>query len=145
MITLRRRAFVSVAAISTITLTLGACVSAAAHPVLDRPISTEASLLAIRFDNLSRDAVDVYLIGSKREWMLGRVAPGAVASLPLPEGAFAQGSMKVQLAVLAGAPPTLAAARDPRAVLTIAAPASTYLSQRWTFSEGNLTSLPLGR
>ena len=142
MITLCRRAFVSIAAIGALTLSLGACVSGGSHPMLDRPISTEASLLAIRFDNLSRETVDVYLIGTKREWNLGRVAPGAVASLPLPEAAFAAGSMKVQLAVIAGGGQTLAAARDPRAILTIAAPASAFLSQRWTFSVGNLTPLP---
>ena len=142
MITLCRRTFVSTVAITTITLALGACVSAGSRPMVDRPMSAEASLLAVRFDNLSRETVDVYLISTTREWMLGRVAPGAVASLPLPEGAFAEGSMKVRLAVLAGGRQTLAAALDPRAVLTNAQPASAFLSERWTFSLGNLTSLP---
>lgn len=141
MITLSRRAFVSSAAIITMTLALGACVSAPSRHALDRPISTQNDLLSIRFDNPSRQTVDVYLIGVKREWMLGRVAPGAVAKLRLPDEAFAEGGMMVQLAVLAGEPRTFAAARDPRAVLTIAQPASAILSQYWTFSQGNLTSL----
>jgi hypothetical protein len=123
------------------TLALGSCVSAPSRQALDRPISTENDLLSIRFDNPSRQTVDVYLIGVKREWMLGRVAPGAVAKLRLPDEAFAEGGMMVQLAVLAGEPRSFAAARDPRAVLTIAQPASAILSQYWTFSQGNLTSL----
>jgi hypothetical protein len=124
----------------TMTLVLGACVSAPSRPV-DGPISTEAHPVTIRFDNRARESVDVYLIGAKREWMLGRVAPGAIASLPLPDGALAEGSMMVRLAVLAGERLTLAAARHPRAVLTVAQPPSAILSQRWTFSQGDLTSL----
>ena len=141
MTTLSRRTFVSIAATVTMTL-LGACVSASARPVSDRSISGGASLLSIRFDNLSRQTVDVYLIGTKREWMLGRVAPGAVASLRLPDEAFAAGSMMSRLAVLAGERETFAAARDPRAVFSITEPASAFLSKRWSFSQGNLVSLP---
>ena len=142
MTTLCRRAFVSIAATITMTLPLGACVSASSRPVQDRPESTLADLLTIRFENVSRERVDVYLIGTKREWMLGRVAPGAVATLRLPDEAFAPGAMRVQLAVLAGERKTLAAARDPGAVFTITQPASALLSQRWTFSQGSLISLP---
>jgi len=140
MTTLCRRAFVSIAATMTITLALGACVSAPSRPALE-PISTEAHPLTIRFDNLGRERVDVYLIGAKREWLLGRIAPGAIVSLQLPDGALEEGSMMVQLAVIAGERLTFAAARHARAVLTVAQPASTILSQRWTFSQGNLISL----
>ncbi len=142
MTTLFRRAFVSIAVTITTTLPLGACVSAASRPMPDRPISRGANLLSIHFDNLSRQTVDVYLIGIKREWMLGRVAPGGVATLRLPDEAFTGGSMAVRLAVLAGERETFAAARDPRAVFSITEPASAVLSQRWSFSEGNLTAVP---
>jgi len=142
MTTLCRRSFVSIAAAMTMTLALGACASAPSTPVPSRTISTVADLLSIRFDNPSRETVDVYLIGTTREWRLGRVAPGAVATLRLPDDAFAQGSMMVRLAVLAGGPATFAAARDPRAVLTVAQPASKILGQRWSFSQGSLLSLP---
>ena len=141
MITLCRRGFVSIAATLTLTLALGGCASAPSHPVQNRPGPTLSDLLSIRFDNPSRETVDVYLIGTKREWRLGRVAPGAIATLRLPDEAFAEGSMMVRLAVLAGERVTFEAARDPRAVMTVAQPASTILSQRWTFSQGNLTSL----
>ncbi|HJP85960.1 MAG TPA: hypothetical protein VJ852_08225 [Gemmatimonadaceae bacterium] len=142
MITLCRRAFVSIAATVTMTLALVACASAGSQRGLDRPSSTEDRLLSIRFDNPSRETVDVYLIGTKREWRLGRVAPGAVATLRLPDEAFAEGSMMVRLAVLAGAKETFAAARDPRAVFTITQPATAILSQRWTFTQGSLISVP---
>jgi hypothetical protein len=140
MTTLRRRAFVSIAATMTMTLALGACVSAPSRPVLNAPISTETRPLTIRFDNLARESVDVYLIGAKREWLLGRVAPGAIASLRLPDGALAEGSMMVRLAVLAGERPTFQAARHARATLTVAQPATAILSQQWRFSQGELTS-----
>ncbi len=122
------------------TLALGACASAPSRPVPDGP-SANTHPLTIRFDNLARESVDVYLIGVKRERWLGRVAPGAIASLPLPDGELAEGAMMIRLAVLAGERQTLAAARHPRAVLTVAQPASAILSQRWTFSQGTLNSL----
>ena len=123
------------------TLVLGACASTPTHPVLDGQLTTRTLPLNIRFDNLERESVDVYLIGPKREWRLGRVAPGAIATLRLPDDAFAEDAMMVRLAVLAGAPLTFAAARNPRSVLTVAQPASTMLSQEWTFSRGALTSV----
>jgi hypothetical protein len=143
MTTLCRRAFVSIATI-TITLALGACVGSPSRS-MNRPISTEALPLTFRFDNLGRESVDVYLIDTKREWMLGRVAPGATATLKLPDEAFAEGSMRVRLAVIAGEHLTFAAARNPRALLTVEQSGATFLSQRWTFSQGSLTPLPLGQ
>ena len=142
MTTLCRRAFVSIAATITMTLALGACASASSRPVSNRATSTEDRLMSVRFDNLSLETVDVYLIGAKREWMLGRIAPGGVANLRLPEEAFVQGSTRVRLAALAGEHARLDVARDPRAVFTIMQSPSAILLQRWTFSGGNLTSLP---
>jgi hypothetical protein len=142
MTTSRQRAFVSTAAIMTITLALGACIGASSHSEPNAPISIDALPLTIRFDNTARERVDVYLIGAKREWVLGRVEPGAIASLRIPEEVLAKGSMYVRLAVLAGEPLTFEAARNPRARLSIAQPAATILSQEWTFSQGELTPLP---
>jgi hypothetical protein len=140
MTTSCRRAFVSIGATMTITLALAACVHAPSRQVPDRLISTDARPLTIRFDNLGRERVHVYLIGATREWLLGRVEPGAIATLRIPEEALAEGSMFVRLAVLAGERRTFEAARHPRARLTIAQPASAILSQRWSFSQGQLTS-----
>ena len=140
MTTSRERAFVSIATIMTITLALNACASS--HPESNVRTAVDALPLTIRFENTGRDRVDVYLIGAKREWVLGRVEPGAIASLRIPEEALAKGSMYVRLAVLAGEPLTFEAARNPHAMLSIAQPAAAILSQKWMFSQGELTPLP---
>ena len=141
MTTSARRAFVSIAATMAITLALGGCIGASARPVHNAGILIDALPLIIRFDNTGRERVDVYLIGVKRQWVLGRVEPGAIASLRIPEEALAKGSMYVRLAVIAGEPLTFEAARNPRARLTIAQPASAILSQEWKFSQGELSSV----
>jgi hypothetical protein len=141
MTTSSPRAFVSIAATIALTLALGACAHTPSRPLPDGLISTDFGPLTIRFDNLGRERVDVYLIGAKREWILGRVEPGATASLRIPEEALAKGLTHVRLAVLQGERLTFQAARNPRARLTIAQPASAILSQRWSFSQGALTSL----
>ena len=141
MTTSSQRAFVSLAATMTITLALAACIRAPSRSVPDPEISTYADLLTIRFDNSARERVDVYLIGATREWVLGRVEPGAIATLRIPDEAFGKGSMYVRLAVIAGEPLTFAAARNPHARLSIAQPASTILSQQWSFSQGELRPL----
>ena len=141
MTTSSPRTFVSTAATIALTLVLGACVHTTSRQVPDGLVSTDAAPLTIRFDNLSRDRVDVYLIGPKREWILGRVEPGATANLRIPEAALAEGLTFVRLAVLEGERLTFQAARNPRARLTIAQPASAILLQRWSFSQGAVTSL----
>ena len=139
MTTSSPRAFVSIAATIAITLALGACFHAPSRPVPD-PIST-AGPQTFRFDNLGVERVDVYLIGGRREWLLGRVEPGAIASLRIPEGAFADGSKFVRLAVIANEQPTFQAARNPRAKLTIGLPPAAIMKQRWSFSQGEITSV----
>ena len=136
MTTSSRRSFVSIAA-TLITLALGACAHASSRhePEL---MAADASLLSIPFDNLGRERVDVYLIGGKREWLLGRLEPGASENLRIPEEAFADGSKFVRLAVLANEKRTFQAARNPRAKITIALPPAEILSQRWSFSQGAL-------
>jgi hypothetical protein len=98
--------------------------------------------LTIRFDNGAREHVHVYLVGRHRQWLLGRVEPGARATLRIPKAALAGYLGVVQLAVLTGERLTLQAARHSRATFTVAQPASAILSQRWMFAQGQLTSLP---
>jgi hypothetical protein len=147
MITPRTRAIVSLAATLTAALALGACARSPARP--GPAARADVAALAgrpatIRFDNGGRERVLVYLVGEQREWLLGRVEPGARATLRLPRASLAGSPGLVRLAVLAGERLTLQAARDPRATVattTIAQPVSTILSQRWTFAQGQLTSL----
>jgi hypothetical protein len=140
MTTPRTAAHVSLAAA---LLALGAC---ARRPALPAPVGGATAALAARafavpFDNGGREHVHVYLIGERREWLLGRVEPGARAMLRIPEASFVAGQGFVRLAVLAGRPMTAAAAREPRATFTVRQPAGALLSQGWTFAQGQLTAL----
>ena len=143
MTTPRPYVLVSRAAMTILTLALGACASAPARPALEQPSPIEAGQVSLRFDNLARTYVHVYLIGQKREWLLGRVEPGAVATLRIPDGSLESNPGFVQLAVVEGKHVTQQAARDARAQLTIAQPASSILAQQWRFVPGQLTSREL--
>jgi hypothetical protein len=144
MTTSRARALVSLAT-TIATVALGACAGAAPRQSLEGWGPSEGRPLAIRFDNDGRDYVHVYLVDERRQWLLGRVEPGAIATLRIPAAALASHSGPMQLAVIAGGRVTLQAARDPRVRLTIAQPASHILSQQWRFAQGQLTSLGLPR
>ena len=132
-----RLALVSLA----LAMTVGGCVQSASGEPLYRPAATGDESRAIRFENGGRDFVHVYLIGERREWLLGRVEPGAVATLRIPDESLGERDGFVRLAVLTGQRVTLRAARDPRARFTVAQPAAAMLSQRWMFSQGELTSV----
>lgn len=144
MTTSRTRPLVSLATM-IVTVALGACAGAAPRQAAGGWAPTEAHPRAIRFDNDSRDYVHVYLVGERRQWLLGRVETGAIAILRIPAAAFAEPSGRMQLAVIAGGRVTLQAARDPRVQLTIVQPASHILSQQWRFAQGQLTSFGLPR
>ena len=140
MSTPRARTLVSLTAALAMTLALGACTGAPRRFELDGPSPAQDRSTALRFDNGGREPVHVYLVGQQREWLLGRVEPGAIAMLRLPETSLADDPGFVQLAVVAGGGVTLRAARDPRARLSIAQPASAILSRGWRFAQGELTS-----
>ena len=149
MTTPRIRSLVSLAAALTVTLTLSACASAPSRLVREEPANSEGQPLAIRFDNDARDYVHVYLVSDQRQWLLARVAPGARATLRIPEEALADAAGRMRLAVLTGERVTLWAPSEASAAITLAQPAAAFRSQRWTFSQalanGQLTALPLRR
>jgi len=105
--------------------------------------------MSIRFDNQARQYVHVYLVGESREWLLGRVEPGARATLRVPDGAMSDDAFRMQLAVLAGDRVTMRAALQPGASLTISQPAGQLLAQKWTFMQtlanGQATTSLMGR
>jgi hypothetical protein len=148
MTTPRIRALVSFVVALTVALPLGGCVTAGSR-VESEVESAQSDELrsAIRFDNDGREYVHVYLVGLQREWLLGRVEPGARATLRIPDNALAPNAESMRLAVLVGDRVKLRAAAEPLAVITIVAPLNTILAQQWTFSQSlrELTSLPLGR
>jgi hypothetical protein len=134
------RALVSLVAAFT-TLGLGACVRAVSRQGAALPIYDTRAPLGIRFDNSEREHVHVYLVSDQREWLLGRVEPGAIATLRIPEASLRETSRFVRLAVITGASVTVRAARDPHATFTIAQPAAGLMSQQWRFADGQITPL----
>jgi hypothetical protein len=148
MITPRTRSivsFVSFTAALTVVPLLAGCAR-----TLSRAASAGLSVSdelphAIRFDNAAHDYVHVYLVGEKREWLLGRVEIGARATLRIPDDALADAG-PMRLAVLEGQRRTPRVAGDARAATTLGQPIAAILSQRWTFSQTatnvQLTSLP---
>ena len=143
MTTPRSYLLVSRTAMMILTLALAACTSASGRTALESPSPIEAGQVSLRFDNQARSHVHVYLVGEKREWLLGRVEPGAVATLRIPDGSLESNPGFVQLAVVEGKQVTQQAARDARAQLTIAQPASSILARQWRFVPGQLTSREL--
>jgi hypothetical protein len=141
MTTPRTHSIVSLAAAAAVTLVLGACAQSRQPLAVPEPMAARPG--AIVFENEAREHVRVYLIGQRREWALGRVEPGAVATLRLPDELFGEESRFMRLAVIAGDGLTQRAALDPRATLTVAQPASAMMLHRWTFAQGQLT--PMGR
>ena len=139
MTTVRRGFLVSLVATTVITVALGC--ARAPLPVLQAPSPVEILPLTIRFENDARQHVHVYLVGETRQWLLGRVEPGAKTTLRIPEESLAPDWMFARLAVITGEGVTLQAARHPRAALTLKQPAAAILSQRWSFVQGALTSL----
>lgn len=96
---------------------------------------------SIRFENEGRDRLDVYLVGERRTWRIGRLAPGESRWLRMPQGATSGELMRVQLVVLANAVITLSPSSDSRAVTTIRQPFLSLAGQRWAFSDGQLSAI----
>ncbi len=145
MTTPRIRSLVSIATALIVSSMVAGCASApqrVASAAIEPPIT-------VRFDNEARDYVHVYLVGARQEWLLGRVAPGARATLRVPEAALAEDAGLLSLAAIAGQRVTQRAAREVGAATTIAQLPAEMFSQRWTFSTltatGQLTSIRLGR
>ena len=147
MTTPRHHALVSLFAI----LALGACTTRTIGPAaLDAPApdsspaaSPRPSRLTLRVDNQGRERIHVYLLGERRDWLLGPVEPGAIALLTVPARALTESRGNVRLAAIPGGHLTMQAGRDARAVVALGQPAGTLPGQRWVFAQGQLTPLQL--
>jgi hypothetical protein len=144
MLTSRTRDLVSLAASLVLSLPLGGCARHQQRQTGATTIESRREPLSIRFENSAREHAHVYLVTVERQWLLGRVEPGARAMLTIPEASFQERPGFVRLAVLVGERINPQVARDPRATFTIAQPASAIVSQRWTFMHGQIVSLGLG-
>lgn len=145
MTTPRTRSLVSFAAALTVALATAGCANTTRR-LASGGVRTDELQPAIRFDNGARDYVHVYLIGEKRQWLLGRVEVGARATLRIPQDALAEDAGLMRLAVLEGQGMTSRAVGEARVATTIRQPMAAILSQRWTFSQTaadeQITSLP---
>ena len=122
------------------TLALGACAHGPAPTTWGGTAAVTRQGATIRFVNEAETYVDVYLVGETRQWWLGRVAPGARTTLRIRDEVLTATSGYLRLAVLAGAPLTMQAARDPRATFTIAQPGQSLFDQRWTFRQSQVAA-----
>jgi hypothetical protein len=146
MTTPHTRTIVSLAGTMAVTLALGACVPGSSRPALDGPATLRGGPLTIRFDNFASEYAHVYLVdGRQHQWVLGHVEPWSRTTLRIPAAALAGSAGFVRLAVITGERMTPQAALNPRATFTVAQPASSILTQRYTFAHGQLTTLPLER
>jgi hypothetical protein len=144
MTTPRTRSLVSLAAGLTLMLAAGGCAPAPARLASDAPAPVDGSPPAVRFDNDSRDYVDVYLVSVQREWRLARVAAGAHATLRIPEDALAEDAGPMRLAVLPAQRVTLRPSSDLRAASALARPIAELVAQQWTFSQSLAQGQPAG-
>ena len=136
MTTPSTRFLVSRVAALTLTLALAGCASTPAqlaHDASDVSTPADEAPPVIRFDNDARNYVHVYLVGVRREWMLGRVAPGARVTLRVPQEALDESEGPMRLAVLMGERVTYRAAVDVRTASALPRPAAEILSREWTF------------
>ena len=122
------------------TLALGACAGGPSPTTWGERAATPSQGATIHFVNEAETYVDVYLVGETREWWLGRVAPGARTTLRIRGEILAVTTGYLRLAVLAGAPLTVQAARNPRATFTIAQPGQSLFDQRWTFRQSQVVA-----
>ena len=96
------------------------------------------SIRTITFHNNGRDRIQVYLIGQKEDWLLGRLEPFQTTTLRLPESSLTDGEEAVVLAVLPGWSRTLAPRTDQRAARSIAERGSFLPGEEWVFVNGQL-------
>ena len=134
MTTIRSRSLVSIAAALALTLAAG-CATNPTRSALNDPAPIPVKPATIKFDNEARQYVHVYLVGQDRQWLLGRVEPGAHMALRIPTEAMADDSWWMQLAVVAGDRVTLQVAQKPGAQVTMAQPTGQLLAQKWTFTQ----------
>ena len=102
------------------------------------PPAERISAGTITFHNQGRDRIQVYLIGQKEDWLLGRLEPMETARLRLPESSSANAGEAVVLAVLPGWSRSLRPRGDRLATLSIAESGSNLPGEEWIFVNGQL-------
>jgi hypothetical protein len=145
MTTPRYRVPISLAAWVAVTIALAGCVRGPSGQARDVAQGVAPTSSTIVFENEAREHVHVYLVSDQRQWFLGRVEPGALTILRIPNESLNRSPRRLQLAVLVGRPISPRVVLEPGAMFTIAQPASRFLMQDWRFVQGELLSTPIGR
>src|SRR5437763_11833853 len=101
-------------------------------------LQTSTPVRTITFHNNGRDRIQVYLVGEKENWLLGRLEPMESVRLRLPESMSEETPEAVVLAVLPGWSRNLAPSRDRRAALSITEVSDNLPGEEWTFVNGQL-------
>jgi hypothetical protein len=144
MTTSRTRTIVSLAALTAAASSLAAVGGCARNPApitWDGAAAEKDELLLVHFDNQAETYVDVYLVGQRREWRLGRVSPGMRGTLRVPADAREElASGLVRLAALAGSQYTAHVELDPRATFTIPETAWRLSAKQWTFRQSQVSA-----
>jgi hypothetical protein len=94
------------------------------------------SVGTITFRNQSRDRIQVYLIGEREDWLLGRLESLESAEFRLPESAFRSTAQSIVLAVIPDWSRNLQPRRDPRATLSLKEPLMVLAGEEWIFVSG---------
>lgn len=97
-----------------------------------------APTATITVHNQGRDRVQVYLVGEKDEWLIGRLEPLQTAHFPLPRFGFASAPQAVAVAVVPGWSQNLQPRRDPHAAFSIDQVSDNLAGEEWVFVNGQL-------
>ena len=120
-------------------ITVAACLLSASCVQHGRSAPGElAPSATITFHNQGRDRVQVYLVGEKEDWLIGRLEPLETARLPLPQFGFASAPQAVALAVVPGWTRNLQPRRDPHATVSIDEISDNLAGEEWIFVNGLL-------
>lgn len=114
-------------------LVIASCVQHNAAPLQNDNTPT----VTITFRNQSRDRIQVYLVGEKEDWLLGRLEALETAHLSLPAASIAA-AQSVVIAVIPDWSRSLQPRRDRRAVLSIKERTYNLAGEEWIFVDGQL-------
>lgn len=92
----------------------------------------------ITFHNQGRDRIQVYLVGEKENWMIGRLEPLQTAHLALPRFGFASAPLGVALVVLPGWSGSQQPRLDPQAAISNDEVSDNLPGEEWIFVDGQL-------
>lgn len=119
--------------------TLAAClvIASCASPGAKSAGRPEPSA-TITFHNQARDRIQIYLVGEKEDWLIGRLEPLQTAHLALPQFGIASAPLGVALVVIPGWSGNAQPRRDPRAAVSIDQVSDNLPGEEWIFLNGQL-------